>query len=93
MGVIETIMRNLNEINEVFLMISWSTYAYSCDRLVDFWRDLGTQEGSDYLEPHIVQVCSVSTPAHLCHCLTLYYGPLLVCTEEKLPGIAKYLLG
>lgn len=74
-------------------MISQSTYAYSCDRPVDLWGDLGTQEGNDYLELDILQVCSVRAPSHLCHCLTLHYGPVLVCTEEKLPGITKYLLG
>lgn len=75
------------------LMISQSTYAYSCDRPVDLWGDLGTQEANDYLELDILQVCSVRAPSHLCHCLTLRCGPVLVCTEEKLPGIAKYLLG
>lgn len=74
-------------------MISQSTYAYSCDRPVDLWGDLGTQEANDYLELDILQVCSVRAPSHLCHCLTLRCGPVLVCTEEKLPGIAKYLLG
>lgn len=94
MGVIETIMRKLNEIKKKsLLMILGSNYAYSCDKLVDFWGDLGSQEGNDCLELDILQVCSVSAPSHLCHCLTLCYGPVLVCTEEKLPDIAKYLLG
>lgn len=29
-------------------MISLSTYAYSCDRLVDLWGELGTQGGKGY---------------------------------------------
>lgn len=74
-------------------MISWSTYAYSCDRLIDLWGDLGTQEGDDDPELDVLQVCSIRAPSRLCHCLTLCYGPVLVCTEEKLPGTLKYLLG
>lgn len=73
------------------LMISRSTYAYSCDRPLDLWGDLGTQEDNDYPELDILQVCSVSALSHLCHCLTLRYRPVLVCAEEKLAGIAKYL--
>lgn len=49
MGVVETITRNLNETNNNnSLMISLSTYAYSCDRLVDLWEELGTQGGKGY---------------------------------------------
>lgn len=49
MGVVETITRNLNETsNNNSLMISLSTYAYSCDRLVDLWGELGTQGGKGY---------------------------------------------
>lgn len=94
MGVIEAIMRNLNEIKKKsLLMILQLNYAYSCDKFIDLRGDLGSQEGNDYLELDVLQVCSVSAPSHLCHCLTLCYGPVLVCTEEILPGIAKYLLG
>lgn len=39
-------------------MISRSTYAYSCDRPIELWGDLGTPEGNDYLELGILQVCS-----------------------------------
>lgn len=34
-------------------MISLSTYANCCDRFVDLWRELGIQEGEDYLELEI----------------------------------------
>lgn len=90
MGVVETITRNLNEINNNnSLVISLSTYAYSCDRLVDLWGELGTQEGKGY---RIGRGSYRSAVLMLIHIFAIAspYAKEQSCTEEKLPGVAKY---